>query len=188
MDKIIFLQSIQGVSFSTSEFARSCEMSLSQAVGVLNRLVKSQVITKVTKGVWANTKHNYYSPYSSIPVLLKNEHGYLSFLSALHRHGILSQIPRTIQIATTGKSRIVQSAVGTFEFFHLNAFMFGDGIEWSQAKAAYLQASPEKALLDTFYLATRKSNRFAKLPELDLENIDIKKFGSSPESVGVKIT
>ena len=37
-----------------------------------------------------------------------------------------------------------------------------------QAHIPFLLASPEKALLDTYYLATRKGRRFVRLPELDL--------------------
>ena len=37
-------------------------------------------------------------------------------------------------------------------------------------------AAPEKSLLDTFYLATRKGRQFPHLPELDLEAFDPKKF------------
>ena len=43
-----------------------------------------------------------------------------------------------------------------------------EGAHWSESPLPYLVAGPEKALVDTLYLSTRKNRRFAKLPELDL--------------------
>ena len=42
------------------------------------------------------------------------------------------------------------------------------GVEWSETRLPYLIATPEKALLDTLYLATRKNRRFSRLPEVDV--------------------
>ena len=36
----------------------------------------------------------------------------------------------------------------------------------------YPHATPEKALLDTLYIATRRGNRFASLPEVNCESLD----------------
>ena len=42
-------------------------------------------------------------------------------------------------------------------------------VEWSDSAKPFRIATLEKAVLDTFYISTRKNRRFAKLPELDLE-------------------
>ena len=47
--------------------------------------------------------HPYFHPLSCVPYLLGKEQGYVSFLTALHLHCVISQIPKTIQIATTGR-------------------------------------------------------------------------------------
>jgi hypothetical protein len=99
---------------------------------------------------------------------LGKEQGYVSFLTALHLHGVISQIPKSIQIATTGRARSVNSPVGRYEFFQIKPELMTQGVGWSESQLPYLLASAEKALLDTLYLATRKNRRFAHLPELDV--------------------
>jgi hypothetical protein len=69
----------------------------------------------------------------------------------------------------------VRTPVGTFEFFQLKPEMFRDGVVWSDSPQPYRIATVEKALLDTFYIATRKRRRFAKLPELSLRDANFKK-------------
>ncbi len=162
--------------FTTNSYACSNGLALSAASKQLNRLYKKHIIEKVTRGVWANTNHPYYSPLAIVPYLLGKEQGYISFLTALHSHGIISQIPLKIQIATTGHKRDLKSPIGHFEFIHLTPHMMKEGISWSENKSNYLIASPEKALLDTLYISTRKSKRFSSLPELDLENLNVKQF------------
>ena len=54
--------------------------------------------------------------------------------------------------------------------------MMTAGIESSDTEPPYGIASAEKALLDTLYIATRKGNRFARLPEVDLAPVNPKKL------------
>ncbi|MFV2057703.1 MAG: hypothetical protein ACC707_14650, partial [Thiohalomonadales bacterium] len=96
------------------------------------------------------------------------EQGYVSFLTALHLHGLLSQIPESIQIATTGHSRSLDSPVAKYEFIQIKPELMQQGVEWSETQLPYLQASAEKVVIDILYIATRKNRRFAVLPELAL--------------------
>lgn len=156
------------VIFTTREFANRGGVSMSAAAKRLARLSKKGHLTKVTKGVWANTAHPYFHPLSCVPYLLGKEQGYVSFLTALHLHGVISQIPKTIQIATTGRGRVLESPVGRYEFFQIKPELMTQGSEWSESRLPYLIATAEKALVDAFYLSTRKNRRFSRLPELDV--------------------
>jgi len=158
------------VIFTTRDYATGSGTSMSSASRRLDRLSKRDAITRVTKGVWANTLHPHFHPLACVPYLLGKEQGYVSFLTALHLSGILSQIPRTYQIATTGRPRSLDSPVGKFEFLRIKPELMSDGIDWSDSHQPYLAASAEKALLDTLYISTRKGKRFASLPELDLDS------------------
>ena len=162
--------------FTTNSYARSNNLELSAAAKQLSRLYKKHLIEKVTRGIWVNINHPYFSPLVAVPYLLGKEQGYISFLTALHSYGIISQIPSKIQIATTGHHRELKSPIGYFEFIHLVPRMMKEGIKWSDSKSNYLIASPEKALLDTLYISTRKGKRFSSLPELDIENLNMKQF------------
>ena len=156
------------VIFTTREFALADGLSLSAAAKRLKRLSDKDRLTRVTRGIWANTGHPYFHPLSCVPYLLGKEQGYVSFLTALHLHGVISQIPKTIQVATTGRGRSLDSPVARFEFFQIKPELMRDGVDWSESQLPYLIAGPEKALVDTLYLSTRKNRRFARLPELDL--------------------
>lgn len=156
------------VVFTTREYATASGVSMSSASRRLERLSGREALTRVTKGVWANTAHPHFHPLACVPYLLGSEQGYVSFLTALHLQGVLSQIPRSHQVATTGRPRVLDSPLGKFEFFRIKPELMSDGVDWSNTHQPYLIASAEKALLDTLYIATRKGRRFAKLPEVDL--------------------
>lgn len=156
------------VVFTTRDYATANDASMSSASRRLERLSERAALTRVTRGVWANMAHPHFHPLACVPYLLGKEQGYVSFLTALHLHGVLSQIPRSYQVATTGRPRVLDSPLGRFEFLRIKPELMRVGIGWSDTHQPYLIASAEKALLDTLYIATRKSRRFAKLPELDL--------------------
>jgi hypothetical protein len=156
------------VVFTTRDYATANGASMASASRRLEKLSERAALTRVTRGVWANPAHPHFHPLACVPYLLGKEQGYVSFLTALHLHGVLSQIPRSYQVATTGRPRVLDSPLGRFEFLRIKPELMRDGIGWSDTHQPYLIASAEKALLDTLYIATRKSRRFAKLPELDL--------------------
>jgi len=156
------------IIFTTREYALYANLSLSAASKQLSRLVQKKLLAKITKGLWANVNHPYFNPLSCAPYLLNKEQGYVSFLTALHFHGLLSQIPKTIQIATTGHARSLNSSVARYEFLQLKPELMKSGTVWSEIKLPYMLATAEKALCDTLYVATRKNRRFFRLPELEL--------------------
>ena len=166
------------VIFTTREFANHAGISMSAAAKRLSRLSAKEFLTRITKGVWANTGHPYFHPLCCVPYLLGKEQGYVSFLTALHLHGVISQIPKTIQVATTGRARSINSPVGRYEFFQIKPELMTQGVDWSESRLPYLVASAEKALLDTLYLATRKNRRFSSTPELDImqSGLKVKEF------------
>lgn len=163
-----FPTSSQLIVFTTRDYAQLHDISVPAASRRLCRLESNTALTRLTRGVWANTDHPYFNPLACVPILLNREQGCISFLTALHRHGMISQIPAAIQIATTGHPRKLRTPVANYEFFQLKPELFRLGIDWINTHPPALMASPEKALFDTFYLATRRGQRFARLPELDL--------------------
>lgn len=156
------------VIFTTREYANQVGLSMPAAAKRLARLSIKKLLTGVTKGIWANISHPYFHPLSCVPYLLGKEQGYVSFLTALHLHGVISQIPKTIQVATTGRARSLDSPFDRYEFFQIKPELMQQGTDWSETRLPYRIATPEKALIDTLYLSTRKNRRFARLPELDV--------------------
>jgi len=166
------------IVFTTRDYANYQKLSMSAASKKLSRLKKNKLLTHVTKGVWANTGHPYFHPASCVPYLLNNESGYVSFLTALHFHGLLSQIPKTIQVATTGHSRTLDSPVAYYEFIQIKPELMQEDLRWSETHLPYLLATAEKALIDVLYISTRKNRRFIRMPELTLTSdlINIRAF------------
>lgn len=162
----------QHALFTTRQFAVRCNCRVDSASRRLVGLAGQDALVQVTRGVWAQPEHPLFTPYAAVPFLLGNEQGYVSFLSAMHRHGLISQVPGSIQVATTGHSRSLLSPVGRYEFLRIKPEMMMADVETSSTTPPYAIATAEKALLDTLYIATRKRRRFASLPELELGEID----------------
>ena len=154
--------------FTTRAYAVASGISVPSASKRLSTLARRGRIEVLTRGIWIVPDHPHFSLYGCVPLLLGREVGYVSFLSALQLHGMISQIPKSIFVATTGPPRGLMTKHGRFEFFQLHPRMMNDGVEWSDAPLPFRLASPEKALLDTFYLSTRKGRRFRVLPEIEL--------------------
>jgi predicted transcriptional regulator of viral defense system len=154
------------IIFTTRDFANYSSISMPAASKRLRRLAEKKLLTRVTKGLWANTSHPWFHPLACVPYLLGKEQGYVSFLTALHLHGLVSQIPKTIQVATTGHARTLNSPVGHYEFLQVKPEFMKQGAKWSDTHLPYLIATAEKALIDTLYLSTRKNRRFVRLPEV----------------------
>jgi hypothetical protein len=102
-------------------------------------------------------------------------------LYLLDSRGVISQIPRTLQIATTGHGRKLVTSVGTYELFGLTPKMMRSGIEWSDTRVPDRIATAEKALLD--YISTKRGGRFRSLPELDLTRFSVRRFRSLLASI-----
>ena len=169
--KLDLLTSPACAVFTTRDYALAANLSLTAASHQLSRLQRgNSSIVRLTRGVWANPSHPQFSPLACVPVLAGSEQCYISFLSALHLAGALSQIPASIQVATTGHTRKLRTPVGAYDFLQMKPAMFLAGVQWSETPLPFRVATIEKALLDTLYVATRKGRRFAKLPELRLED------------------
>ena len=163
------------IIFTTRDYANHSSISMPAASKRLSRLADKKLLTRITKGLWANTSHPWFHPLACVPYLLGKEQGYVSFLTVLHLQGLISQIPKTLQIATTGHARTLNSPVGHYEFLQIKPELMKQGTQWSDTHLPYLIATAEKALIDTLYLSTRKNRRFARLPEVDIRQTAFRK-------------
>ncbi|MBI4223512.1 MAG: hypothetical protein HY609_01130 [Deltaproteobacteria bacterium] len=129
---------------------------------------KKGLLKKIKRGVWALTNDKRFSPYWLVPHLEPSHPCYISFISALHIYGIIEQIPQTITVATTAHSKKIVTPAGVFRL-HQIAPSFFCGFDWYESRN-FLIATPEKALVDCLYLASRKGKRYAAFPELNFPN------------------
>ena len=97
--------------------------------------------------------------------LLRRHRAYVSFISALHLYGIIEQIPQVVTLATTAHTKTIRTKAGIFRLHQMHPSFF-DGFGWYKGAGSFLIAEPEKALVDSLYLSTRKKKQFGYFPEL----------------------
>ena len=158
--------------FTTRHYAVLCDSRIDVASRQLARLASRGVLVRLTRGVWSQPEHPRFTPFAAVPWLLGSEQGYVSFLSAMHLHGLIGQIPGSVQVATTGHARCLATPVARYEFLQIQPSMMVEGMAASATEPPYNLATAPKALLDTLYMATRRGRRFASLPEVDLDEFD----------------
>ncbi len=160
-----FVKKIKRPIFTSAELSAISGKSLSATIQALNHLQEQGVVLKIYRGVWTEVLSRPISPYSVIPFLFPGQRTYLSFISALHLHGIIEQIPQITTLASTGRTKTITTEIGTFSV-HQIAPSFFDGFDWYKDQGDFLIAEPEKALVDCLYLAGYKKRQYAHFPEL----------------------
>ena len=161
--------------FTTREISDISQKSASTVTQSLNLLCRHGIIKKLYRGIWTEFAQKKISPFVLIPHLFKSRRVYVSFLSALHLHGIIGQIPQTITLASTSHTKKIKTVIGAFIVHKISpAYFFG--FDWYRGTENFLIAEPEKALADCLYLFTRKKKQYGYFPELNIgKSFSIKK-------------
>ncbi len=150
--------------FSPADLEKVLEQKRPALYVTLNRLVKYGVLVRLRRGVYQVALR---SPDLACIANQLVYPSYLSFESALSRHGILSQVPYALTFATTHRSQRMVLGETEVEFRQLKRDLF---FGYTLAQGLYV-AEPEKALLDQLYMVTRGLSNLT-LDELDLSPID----------------
>lgn len=171
LESAVLLAAPKLVVFRATDMARCIHADPVAIARTLARLAKREQVTRLTRGVWADTRHPRFSPYIVAPFLVGTTPGaspcYVSYVSALSLHGMISQIPAAIHVAVLKQRRLVTTPVGTFQFHQMDRALF-DGFAAGDSYGRFELANPGKALFDTLYLAVRRGRRFSHLPEVDI--------------------
>jgi predicted transcriptional regulator of viral defense system len=162
---MVFIRKLGRPVFTTHELIGASGKSPSTTVQSLNRLVEQGLLIKIYRGVWAEARDKRVSVFEVIPCLFPRQRVYVSFISALHLYGILEQIPQVITLASTAHTRIIRTQAGVFSVHQIDPAIF-DGFDWYKGEGNFLIAEPEKALIDSLYLSSRKKKQFGHFPEL----------------------
>lgn len=149
---------------TTDDAALALGAERSATTHLLKRLAAVGLLKRIRHGVWATELT--LDPLLLCEVLTAPLPSYVSLQSALFLRGMVSQIPEVIYVASLAQTRRVTTSLGTFSIHRLAPSFFG-GYETVQDSGVRL-ATPEKALLDTLYLAPARSRLFAHLPEVEI--------------------
>lgn len=169
--------------FTTFEMAAASGKSVSTVTQGLNYLVTARILLKIYRGVWAEAKSGEISLYAAMPYLFPRQRAYVSFVSALHLHGIIEQIPQMVTVASLSHTKMMRTSLGTVAVHRITPALFC-GFSWYKGDGSFLIAEPEKALVDSVYLSVCKKRQFSHFPELRFSrNFDFKKAHAWAEKI-----
>lgn len=127
---------------------------------LVNRLVKNNILLRLEKGKYLVVGANVHE-FGLANFLYSRS--YVSFESALNFCGILSQFPYEITSVTSRQTTEKKNANKIFGYYHLKKSLFFG----FKKQDGFLIASPEKAILDQFYLMSKG------IKSLDLDDCDL---------------
>ncbi len=126
LDEIVFKLLIpRSPVFQTREVAKRANVRGDVATRALSNLATRGVLTRVTRGLWADTGNKNFSVYAVVPHLLRGKEGYVSLLSALNLHGMIEQIPGAIHIVVAKQRKPIVTRLGKYEFHQLSRDLLG---------------------------------------------------------------
>ena len=151
-------------SFTTNDAVGALGLPVAHASKILARLSDSEHVVRLARGRWALPER--LQPFALPEALTAPKPSYISLYSALYHHGLIEQIPDVVYAVTLAPTRRVTTPLGTVSLHHVAPRFFA-GFELMDGNGVKL-ATPEKALVDTLYLAPARSRLFCALPELEL--------------------
>lgn len=148
---------------------RTCEASVRLGMSetatshLLRRVADAGLVRPIRRGLWATDLE--VDPMQLAPFLTAPSPSYVSLWSALHAHGLLSQIPRETHVVSLSRAQRITTTIGRVVVHQVAPEVFGGYTEHN----GILLASPTKAVFDLAYLSATHGRRFRQLPEIDLE-------------------
>jgi len=152
---------------------------------LLSRLARDKSILSLKRGLWLIDKK--INPFQLVQYLTAPFPSYLSLHTALYFHGMISQIPQIIYVATIARTQRLKTPLGHYSLHHIQPDFFFGYCEMEDSET--LMATPEKALIDYLYLAPTKTKLFHALPEIEISGkINVKKAFKMIEQIPSKRT
>ena len=152
-------------AFRTEDVAILSDITNQHASQLLTRLGQAKQVIQIKRGVWILSEK--IEPLALPYFLTIPAPSYISLQSALSYHGMIMQMPEIVYAVSLARTRIYTNPIATVSIHHLMPKMiFG----YNEISPYINMATPEKALIDFFYLHQARSRKFVKLPELELPN------------------
>ncbi len=148
----------------TQDVAAYFDISINHANKLLSRISEAKQIIHIRRGNWVFPD----TEPLILPCLLTAPFpAYISLQTALYYHGMISQIPNIIYAVSLARTRLYKTPIANVSVHHIQpSFFFG--YDEINNNGLLKIATPEKALLDIFYLSQTKSRLFRSLPEVEL--------------------
>ncbi len=157
------LERINKPFYSIADIEKITGVSRKSIYVTLNRLVEKGILERIGTGIY-----RLFTAKVSVEKIAGSLYmpNYLSFESALSRHGILNLIPYTLTFAAPRKTKRSVIEGRDVEFRQIKKNLF-----WGyEIQGGIYVAKPEKAFLDLVYFASRG------IASIDLDEINLKKL------------
>lgn len=167
-DWITILQKVGkegGKILTSSTLQAATGLSLAAIKKATQRLSERRYFIKLADKFYAN---KFALPSLEEVAMVLGRSCYISFESALEKHGIISQMPLVLTCATTRKTRSISTTLGEIFFHHIQPRLFSDYFN----EEGVLWATPEKALLDYIYINLKVKKGVMALDEFNPDKLN----------------
>lgn len=148
----------------TRDVAVYFNIDTNHANKLLSRLAEASQLIHIKQGAWVFPD---IDPLLLPCLITAPFPTYISLQTALYYHGMISQIPSNIYAVSLARTKVYQTPIANISIHHIQPSFFTDFTAVSGNELIKI-ATPEKALIDTFYLSQGKSRLFRTLPEVEL--------------------
>ncbi len=158
------LKAMPSLAVRTNDAAALWSTSTETASQMLKRLSNAGHISRLKRNLWLLDPNAH--PWKLHPFITDPAPSYISLQTALFHHGMIEQIPTTIHLVSTLKTRTLATRGADYVIHQVTPAFFTGFVPFLDGPAQI--ASPEKALIDFFYFRPTRSRNFRALPELEL--------------------
>jgi len=148
----------------TNDAAAYLGISINHANKLLSRISKANQLIHIKHGLWTFPD---IDPLMLPNLLTAPFPSYVSLQTALYFHNMISQIPNVIYAVSLDRTKQYKNMIATISIHHMHPSFFFGYVE-KDSEGLLKIATPEKALLDIFYLSQTKTRLFKTLPEVEL--------------------
>ena len=108
---------------------------------------------------------------------------YVTYLDALSRYGLISDMPEEVQCATPADDSVLKTPFGTIEFYRMPRDCFVGLITFENGIPV---AEPEKAVVDALWISEERGLSPDWLESLDWTSLDGAKIAKYAEMMGIR--
>lgn len=130
---------------------------------LLRRLEIAGLAQRLRRGLWSLRRH--LDPLVAAASIVAPFPAYVSFQSALKIHGLISQMPAVVYVASLARPQRIRTPIATFSIHRIAPEFFGGFVTTHEGAPI---AQQEKALVDLLYLAGGRSRFMKALPEVEI--------------------
>ena len=158
------------IFFSPRDVCRFLGIEKRNAYNLLSRMKEKDLVKSIESGRYILREHlNSKDVYELASNIVDTS--YLGFMSALHFHDMIDQVPRTIQIASTKRKKPLEIQGTKIKFVKIREKDFFGYEDYDGTVAS----DPEKTVIDSLRLPG-KAGDVSKIAELDFKQLDQRKL------------